>query len=214
MLPYVEPLPTCDLILDLFSETRTAGYNQSGIAETLGYTKGNPSAALILPALNKLETDDYLKRYGHNNEYYQITGDGLLFKTLGKYKAYIDRENARENLGLIIQDLGLKTNQSVIDTNKSVKETNDIQKKNIQWNNKLFWVTLAVAVIAATGTWMQVVNDRTKNSLSQKLEAKDSLQQQTERNILQIENARDVLQKEKDSLLKALNSLNDSVKRK
>lgn len=149
---YIEPLISCDKILALFNEQKTSGYKHIDFIDKLGYKNGTPESQIILTAINKLEDDGHLKRYGGALDYFQLGGDALTFKETGGYKGLVERENKKEEIREIIEQLNIKTSNSVIDTNISVRTTNNIQQKSIKKNEKLYWLTLLVAAVGAFGT--------------------------------------------------------------
>lgn len=187
-------------ILELLYKVKDTTWKPLGdIQQELVTKYGRNQTAKVFSILqhNGAIDDNYI----NNVMEYHISGAGE-----SRYQ-YLLLRREEKNIQKQLLKLNLETNQSVIDTNKSVFKTNTIQQKNIRWNNKLFWVTLGVALLGAIGTWADYFNGNEKSDLNRQIKAADSLQRQTERRLIQTENARTELQHQVDSLIHLLDTI-------
>ena len=146
-MEYEEPLITCDRVLELFTKERPANISHGDINNSLGYKNGDPDSSFVLAALDKLTTDNYLIKYGDGSTY-KISGETFTFKRNGSYKGLIERENRKAEIKEAIEQLGLKSTQSVIDTNTSIqtlnRQTGVFYEKQTTYNNTQKFLTAAI----------------------------------------------------------------------
>src|ERR1035437_2735325 len=145
---YESPYPTCDKILDLFTE-QNPHLEHYEILRELGLNTQNQGDTVF--AMSKLRKDNHLEEYAPSR--FKLGGDAITFRNQGGYKGLIERRNKleekeirKEEIKEMLDEYTLKANKSVIKTNKSVSDTNIIQQRNIKLNEKLFWITLAIAI--------------------------------------------------------------------
>ncbi|MGG9962554.1 hypothetical protein [Ferruginibacter sp. SUN106] len=150
-MDYIEPLPTCDKILELFTPQVPAGFSHSSINNALGYKNSDPEGAFVLAALHKLTTDKYLVPYAMDNSLYKVSGDTFIFKASGGYKGLVEKEKRVLELKEAIEQLGLKSTQSVIDTNTSIqalnKLTSDFYEKQDKYSRTQRGLTYAIVIL-------------------------------------------------------------------
>lgn len=96
----------------------------------------------------------------------------------GGYVSVWEQENKEE---VYTEQLRISTLQ----TNDSVRGINTITERNIRVTNKLFWLTLGVAVLGLLAQWLTYFNDNEKDNLWQQLRVKDSLLQLQQKQLSQ-----------------------------
>ena len=126
-MEYLEPLPTCDKILDLLQGRPSI--DSYAIYHSL--RSDTITGDMITNALSKLVDDKHLRTQGN---FFNVGGDTLLFIQHGKYLGLVtenireQKELSKEELKHLLDDATLKLTDSLIKTNKSVSDTNDFQK--------------------------------------------------------------------------------------
>lgn len=168
-MEYIEPLITCDGILDLFTKEGAPSYYMGGnIYNTFGGKAGN---GLVTEALHKLiEIDKYITVA---NDYHRLSGTAREFIASGGYKALVDKENRKAEIKEAIEEMGLKSAQSVIDTNTSIQglntKTNTFYTKQTRYNNVQIFLTIAILLSSAIYTTVAVVsyNESKRNSIKE-----------------------------------------------
>lgn len=164
-MEYIEPLPTCDKILELFTAHSPAGFTHSGINQNLGYKNGSPESGYVLSALYKLIDDGYLLSYGMDNSYYKVSGDTFTFKAGGSYLGLCNREKTKNEIKEALDELGFKSAQSVVDTNTSIQtlnaKTGVFYKNQTEYNKSQKLLTLAILLssVIYTITAITTCND-------------------------------------------------------
>ena len=151
-MEYKEPLISCDRILALF-EGRSSVSNQHVYDNVLNNDAGK---LYTTHAITKLIDDNRI--FKSSESYYQLKGDTLHFIEDGGYEKLVERENKKGELKSIIEDLGLKSVQSVIDTNTSIQnlntQTDKFYDKQKKYNTiqKFLTGTIVLATIAYTAS--------------------------------------------------------------
>lgn len=183
MAEYLEPLITCDKILELFTPNRPAGFEHSDILRLLDIGRQTQEAGFVLSALSKLENDNHLERYGLSNHLFKITGTTFTFKSTGGYKGQIERENEIESAKTSSEKMVLKSAQSVIDTNLSIQNLNDnthtFYKKQTKFNNWQKGLTIAImlSTLAYTIISYFMLTNQNKQLEQEKIKSKSSIQE-------------------------------------
>lgn len=104
------------------------------------------------------------------------------------YSFYLNRKEDKIQKKIEKEILNRQQTQSIIDTNQSVTDTNLIQQKNIKRNDKLFWVTLFVAIAGAIASWVSIINANENRSLKDKVQTQDTLIKSLQKQLLQTKN--------------------------
>ena len=201
-MEYIEPLPTCDKILDLYNDK--VAIEQNTIYNRLRGEQIKDD--LIYAALAKLVSDKHLTPR-NDNSFYNLGGDALIFIQQGKYLGLVERETKREEKELRNEELKEILDTHTLKVGNSVIDTNIIQSKNIKSTAKLFWVTFAIAVAGAIASWVQVINGNENKSLKDTIQKQDTLIESLQKQRLQIKNVPHLQITAKDSL-----NVNDSIK--
>lgn len=169
MVFYSETLQMCDRILAIFSAERPAGESESNFVNILKLERGSKEIGLLTPAIQRLEQDTHLVRYGHHNDIFKIGATTLEFKELGGYKEWVEKEIRNQELRKTLEELGVKTNQNVIDTGDSVQRLNSLLKPATKVQVFASILTVIVAGLAAWISWIgykrQDSNDDLKSHL-------------------------------------------------
>ncbi len=168
MFFYDEPLITCDRILDLFSN-QTSGIKESEMIRLLDLDPRSSEAGSVAPALDKLVKDGYLKLTGNENNVYKLRGEGLLFKRLGNYEKFVDRENRKQEIREAIQQSGIKTDVNVIKTGKSVQRLASILKPIAVVQVVVAALTFLLIAAAVILAWLTYRQQATNESLERRI---------------------------------------------
>lgn len=169
MLTYSDTLEMCDRILSIFSAEKPSGENESGIVLLLGLQRGTKEMGLLTPAIQRLEEDKHLVKYGHHNDIFKIGSKTLEFKESGGYKEWVNIENRKEELKIALEELGVKTNKNVIDTGESVQKLNKILKPATKAQVFTGIVTVLVAALAAWISWLSYKRQDSNDDLKKRL---------------------------------------------
>lgn len=120
-----------------------------------------------------------------------------------------------EKIRLLNQD-SLLAKQTVVaeKTGDSVVSTNDFTVTNAKKNNRLFWLTFAVAVISAAGTVGGFILSYRQQIQTQKQVSQDTSLSQMQNQLLRLNNALSVQQQTIDSLRSSLveTKVDDTIK--
>jgi hypothetical protein len=136
---YVEPYPTCDLILKLLVDTVGHRMDEGGINNEF---RGNTH---VRAALHQLVKDGFLEKDPPTSPYLLLLPKGAQLYSHGGYKEDFQKKRLAEEIKRQLDDATLTMSQSV-------KATNEAMVRNIRRNNVIIVLTLAVAAISAFGT--------------------------------------------------------------
>lgn len=169
MQSYVEPLITADKILQAYLDGKGQRGDYGHIVNFMGLTRGSEETKWIEKAIDKLVKDGYFDADGHSNNYYNISGNGVLFIQHGGYKQKIENENLKETITDAIQQSGLKTDRNVRITNVSVRRLNKLLKPISIAQIIVSFATLGVAILAALVSWWAYKANKDSNAVEKRL---------------------------------------------
>lgn len=173
-MEYNETLQMADKILfELVDVNNLSAYSHSYVNGRFSINNQTPESTYVLSALRRLSDDGYFEKKDGSSESFHINGKTLDFKNSGGYKELIKAEKRKAELKGVIEELGLKSTQSVIDTNTSIQKlntkTDTFYTKQTKYNNVQIFLTIAILLSSAIYTTVAVVsyNESKRNSIKE-----------------------------------------------
>ena len=150
-MEYDEILQMSDKIFaEIVDASNLSAYTHGLVNNRLSISNGTPESAHVLAALRRLSEDGFLDKKDGSTESFHINGNTFNFKNSGAYKSLVEKENIKEKYREAIDELGLKSTQSVIDTNKSIQtlntNTNKFYEKQTSFNRWQKGLTIAIGL--------------------------------------------------------------------
>ena len=132
-MEYDEILQMADKIFaEIVDASNLSAYTHGLVNNRLSISNGTPESAHVLAALRRLSEDGFLDKKDGSTESFHI------------------KENIKEKYREAIDELGLKSTQSVIDTNKSIQtlntNTNKFYEKQTSFNRWQKGLTIAIGL--------------------------------------------------------------------
>lgn len=136
------------ILFELVDVNNLSSYSHGYVNGRFSILNQTPESTYVLSALRRLADDGFFDKKNGSSESFHINGKTLDFKNYGGYKELIKEEKRKGELKAAIEELGLKSAQSVIDTNDSIQtlntRTSDFYNHQRKINNAQRLLTIAI----------------------------------------------------------------------